>query len=275
MVEKEIKKTITVPQNKPNKLLNRVFAGFFFVYLLAYLIYYIGYTEYSPMKPMVDLIGPLAMVILHALSPLGLGLTIILYGLLMEIWRPSLDFTISHERRLTILSAVLFTVLIVLSVWWWVAHGIPNWLPNQGLQAAFIGWFTGVFIVDTSILSLMLGILFLTNSTPKKSPSYKIMLIGVVFYQVVCTILYVVQTIVNLAGSHMALQVERYTDFLGYTIFQPWFWCDLTYLIVTLAGALLLLRETSNIKRMILIITAVCIAFFILGGVAAFMKPPS
>jgi len=267
-------KQIDMPQNEPkNKLLNRVFAAIFFMFILV-LMYYTGYGEGSPVKPMADLIGPLAMTLFHALSPLGLGLTIILYGLLKEIWRPSLDFTFHRKRKWIIMSAILFAVVILLNIWWWVVNGLPNWLPQRGLQATLAEWFMGLFTVDTCVLSLMLGILFLTNSTPKKSPSYKTILIGTVFYQIMAVMLYVVQTGVNLAGSHTPFQVERYTDFLGYTIFQPWFWCDITYMIVTLVGALLLLRESSNIKRMVLIIAAVCIGFFIIGGSAAFMKPP-
>jgi len=108
---------------------------------------------------------------------------IITVGLLIEAWKPSLDFTFRRDRRWIFISVILFAVFVLLSVYWWTFNGFPHWLPEQGWQATFVEYFSKVFACDTSILSLMFGILFLTNSSPKKSLSYKIILIGAVIME--------------------------------------------------------------------------------------------
>ncbi len=250
-----------MPQNEPkNKLLNRVFAILFFIYILVF-FYYTVYGEGSFLKPMLELIHKPLFVIILLLFFNGIGFSIILFGLLKEIHKPSLDFTFHRNRKWISMSIILFAVFVFLNIWWWIAIGIPDLLPNRGWQATVLEYLGAIVASDTCILSLMLGILFLTNSNPKKSPSYKTILIGVVFWQVMCLLNYLFNAVINIVGFQMPLQAFRYTNFIGYTIFQPWFWCDITYLIVTLIGALWLLRTNTKIRKLIIII----ILFWIIG----------
>jgi len=248
-----------------NKLLNRAFAIFFVILILAF-FYYTIYGEGSFLRPMVELTHkPLFVIILFLLFN-GIGFSIILFGLLKEIYKPSLDFTFNHNRKWMLTSILLFAVFISLNIWWWVAVGIPDWLPSRGWQASVLEYLGSIVASDTCILSLMLGILFLTNSNPKKSPSYKTILIGVVFWQVMCLMNYLFNIGINIVGFQMPLQAFRYTNFLGYTIFQPWFWCDITYLTLTLIGALWLLRTNTKIKKLIIISIVLWIVDFPLEG---------
>jgi len=263
-----------MPKSKPkDKLLNRVFAIAFVILSLVFM-YYTGYHPFSPvalpLKPLAD-ISPLLVILFVFLTPISIGFTIILYGLFREIWKPSLDFTLNRKRIWIFVSAILFAVVILSNAWWWLTSGFPHWLPEWGLQATLIEYFTGNFAMDTTILSLMFGILFLTNSNPKKSQSYKTMLIGVIFYQIVFFIIYPLMAYNSIAGIQAPLN-KNYINFLGYTIFQPWFWCDLTYAIVTFIGAVWLLRKNTNIKKLILIAIVSFVVFFLL--VTPFLPKP-
>jgi hypothetical protein len=233
--------------------------------------YYIGYSVGSPLTPLITKLSPLLVILFFCITPLGIGFTIILFGLLKEIWVPSLDFTFRRNLKWIFASIILFMVVVLSNAYWWIYAGFPHWVPERGWEAAFIEFFMGNFAVDTTILSLMLGILFLTNSTPKKSPSYKTILIGTVFWQIVCFITYLLLAGSSIAGIQPPM-AERYRDFLGYTIFQPWFWCDLTYAMVTFIGAVWLLRTNTNIKKLILIAIISFIVFFLL--VMPFLPKP-
>jgi hypothetical protein len=224
----------------------------------------------TPLKPIAEL-SPLLVIIFFCVTPLGIGFTIILFGLFKEIWKPSLDFTFHRNRKWIFASIILFMVVVLSNAYWWIYAGFPNLLPQYGLQTAFIKFFMGNFAVDTTILSLMLGILFLTNSTPEKSPSYKTILIGVVFWQIMCFITYLLQAGLSITGGRAPV-AERYVNFLGYTVFQPWFWCDITYAIVTFVGAVWLLRTNTNMKKLILIAIVSFIVFFLL--VTPFLPKP-
>ena len=262
---RKMKTTMSKSKSK-NKLLNRVFAILFFIYSLA-LFYYQGYGVGSVLKPLADASHqPLLVIVFFSITPIGIGFTIILFGLLKEIWKHSLDFTFNHNWKWIFASIILFMVFILLNIWYWIFEGLPNWLPNQGWQTTIIEYFFGLVAVDTCILSLMLGILFLTNSDPKKSPSYKIILIGVLLYQIVCFSGYLIDAATNIAGLESPFAVERYRNFLGYTIFQPWFWLDMTSQTVTFIGALWLLRNNTNIKKLIIIFIILFIVFFVLSG---------
>ena len=253
----------SISQSKP--LLNRVFAIFFVILTLVF-FHYMGYgvgSPLTPLKPIAEL-SPLLVILFFCVTPLGIGFTIILFGLFREIRKPSLDFTFHRKRKWIFASIILFMVVVLSNAYWWIAYG-PDWLSRYGWQAAIVEWFTGNFAVDTSILSLMLGILFLTNSTPKKSPSYKTILIGVVLWQIAMFITYLLLVGNSIASIRLPM-AERYRDFLGYTIFQPWFWCDLTYAIVTIIGAVWLLRTNTNIKKVILIAIISFSVFFLLAA---------
>jgi len=211
-----------IPQNKPkNKLLNRVFAITFALIILTWMHHLI--TAWDLGTPREPLIVP------------EITFLIIVIGLFVEAWKPSLDFTFHRDRRWMLISVILFAVFILTNVYWWLAHGIPNWLPQYGWSKTIIEYLTGTFVMETSSLSLMFGILFLTKSVPQKSLSYKIILIGAVLFEFFLFQGYVEWAIIGSPGS------QYYSDFWGYTIFQPWFWLDLTPEVVIFIGAIWLL----------------------------------
>ena len=205
-----------ISQNKPkNKFLkNRVFAITFALIILIWM-YYLA-TSWDPgLESRKELIAP------------EISFLIIVIGLLTEAWKPSLDFTFHRNRKWISASIILFTVFILINVYWWIAHGIVNWLPHYGWPETIIEWFTGTFAMETSSLSLLFGILFLTKSVPQKYLSYKLMLIGALIFEILLFPRYIEWAFVNgYPGS------QYYANFLGYTIFQPWFWLDLTVEIV-------------------------------------------
>jgi hypothetical protein len=156
------------------------------------------------------------------------------------------------------MSIILFAVFVLNSVYWWTFHGLVNWLPQWGWQATIVEYFMGSFAMETSSLSLIFGILFLTRSTPQKSLSYKIMLIGLVILEALFFLTY----LTAIAGLEVP---EQYKDFWGFTIFQPWFWLDITSEIVITIGAVRLLRRAMNIKKLFLIIFIFFTVIFLLG----------
>ena len=159
----------------------------------------------------------------------------IVTGLFTEAWKPSLDFTFHEDKRWISISAILFAVFILINVHFWVAYGILDWLPQYGWSKTIIEYLTRTFVMETSSLSLMFGILFLTKSVPQKSLSYKIILIGAVLFEFFLFLGYVEWAISGSPGS------QYFADFWGYTIFQAWFWLDLTSEIVIFVGGLWLL----------------------------------
>jgi len=226
------------------KIGNRLFALFFVILTLIFM-YYTGYGGGSVSEPTGNLIQRLIFVIFF-FSTLGIGITIVLFGLLKEIWKPSLDFTFHRDRSWIFISIILLSVFISYTVWWWVAHG-PETLLARGQVGAIIEWFMGSFTIDTSALSLMFGILFLTNSTPQKSSNYKTMLIGALFFESMCFLAY----ILAIAGSDVV--PAQYKNFVGFVVFQPWFWLDLASQVTIFIGAVRLLRTNTNIQKLILI----------------------
>ena len=259
------KQTVTMPQNNPkNKLLNRAFAIIFVILSLVffcYMGYGIGSPLTVPLGPIAEL-SPLLITLFFFITPFGIGFTIILFGLFKEIWKSSLDFTFNRNCKWIFASIILFMVVVLSNAYWWIAYG-SGWLSQYGWGAAFIEFFVGNFAQDTTILSLMLGILFLTNSNPQKSPSYKIILIGIVIWLIMFFFSYLLMAGTSIVGIQTPI-AERYKDFLGYTIFQPWYWTDITYGIVTFIGAVWLLRTNTNIKKLILITIISFIVFFLL-----------
>jgi len=219
-----------MPKSKPkNKLLNRVFAITFALIMLTWMYYLITRWDIG-ITNRTRLIVP------------EITFLIIVVGLLIEAWKPSLDFTFHRNRKWIFMSIILFVVFILINVHFWLVYGIPNWLPKYGWLTTIIEYLIGTFVMETSSFSLMFGILFLTNSNPKKSLSYKIMLIGVVLFQLFLFQGYIRWAIVGEPGS------QYYSDFWGYTIFQLWFWLDLTSEIVIFVGALWLLIKGKKIK---------------------------
>lgn len=219
-----------MPQSKAkNKLLNRVFAITFALILLTWMYFFI--TTWDPGTPRGPLIVPEIIYLM------------IVVGLLIEAWKPSLDFTFYRNRRWIFMSVILFAVFVLINVHFWLAYGIVDWLPQFGWSKTIIEYLTRTFVMETSSLSLMFGILFLTKSVPQKSLSYKIILIGAVLFEFFLFQAYMKWAIIGSPGS------QYYADFWGYTIFQPWFWLDFTAEIVIFLGGLwLLVRGKANAR---------------------------
>ena len=221
-----------MPQNKQkNKFLNRVFAIIFALIILTWMYYLI--TSWDPGVVRKELIAP------------EISFLIIVIGLFIEAWKPSLDFTFHRNRKWIFASVILFTVFILINTYWWIVHGLVNWLPHYGWSKTIIEWFMGTFAMETSSLSLLFGILFLTKSAPQKSLSYKLILIGALIFDFLLFPRYIQWAFISgYQGS------QYYADFFGYTIFQPWFWLDLTAEVVIFVGALWLLvkgKADSNL----------------------------
>ncbi len=218
-----IMRNLIRPENKPkNKFLNRVFAITFALIILIWM-YYLA-TSWDPgLESRKELVVP------------EICFLIIFVGLLVETWKPSLDLGFHKDRRWIFMSTVLFAVFVLINVYWWIAHGIVNWLPQYGWSKTIIEYLTGTFVMETSSLSLMFGILFLTKSVSQKSWSYKLMLIGALLFEFFLFLGYAQWMIGGYLGS------QYYNDFFGYTIFQPWFWLDFTAEIVITTGAIWLL----------------------------------
>lgn len=213
-----------MPQGKAtSKLLNRVFAITFALIIITWMYYLLTAWDIGSTEPRELLIVP------------EICFLIIVIGLLREAWKPSLDFSFFRDRKWMLMSIILFAVFILINVWWWAVHGFVNWLPQYGWSRTIMEYLTGTFAMETSSLSLMFGILFLTKSAPQKSLSYKIMLIGTILLEFSFFMAYAKWAANGVPGS------QYYADFWGYTIFQPWFWLDLTSEVVIFIGALWLL----------------------------------
>lgn len=221
-----------MPQGKAtSKLLNRVFAITFALIIITWMYYLMTAWDIGSTEPRGLLLVP------------EMSFFIIVIGLLMEVWKPSLDFTFYRDRKWMLTSIILFTVFILINVNWWLAYGVVDWLPKFGWPKTIIEWLTGTFAMETSSLSLMFGILFLTKSVPQKSLSYKIMLIGAVLFEFSIFIAYMKWAANGIPGS------QYFADFWGYTIFQPWFWLDLTAeIVISIGGPWLLIKGKANPK---------------------------
>ena len=111
-----------MPQVKlDSKLLNRVFAVIFALYALI-CTYYVTVWDF----------GSVGREMSYALFMTPF--LIIFVGLLVEAWKPSLDFTFHRNRKWIFASTILFTVFVLINAYWWVVHGLVNWLPHYGWQ---------------------------------------------------------------------------------------------------------------------------------------------
>ncbi len=237
----------SMPQSKPkNKLLRRVLPLILAILLLLG-TYYLASSENSPIIFITEKTGSPLLALIIICGTHYVGVTIVAIGLLLEAWKPSLNFSLNKKKSLFFASIILFSIFVSINIWWWAVHGLPHWVPERGWQAAFVEYFLGCFANDTSILSLLFGTLFLTKSTPQKSSSYKVMLIGALIHTSLLFILY--------TGSALGPKAQdpRMVNFWSYTIFQLWFWFDFISEIGIFIGAVWLLIR-ANLKKLIFII---------------------
>lgn len=205
------------------KPLNRVFALTFALIILAWMVYQITSGPAAEGPPGPPWVGALVMY-----GTFMIGYPIIVLGLLQEVRRPSLDFRLHRNWRWILAGIFLLGIFVLINA-------------VEGAQAGqtFENWFFGSFCMETSSFALMFGILFMTRSTPQKSPSYRVILIGVVLFEVmVCMFTYLLAAFGIYFGGPIA-----YKNFWTAAVPTLWFWWDFTSEVVILGGALWLLRR--------------------------------
>ncbi len=217
-----------------------------------------------PVIDMIDnFIGSRLLAIILFYSTITLGLSLIPAGLFIEVFKPSFDFNLNKNKIWFIAGIVLFIVSILINAEWWILYGITDFLP-QGLWSTLYVWVFGVLAMETSSLSLLFGILFLTKTLPQKSLSYKIILVGALLFELSIFGLYIQSAFGGYIRENISGGLEGYRDFWNYTIFQPWFWIDLASEITILSGAIWLLWK-SKLKSTtyILLIVAGLVYLFV------------
>ena len=93
--------------------------------------------------------------------------------------------------------------------------------------------------METSSFALLFGILFLTRSTPQRSPSYRVILIGAVLFEALLPLLTYALAAVGIYGGGPA----QYKNFWTEAVPTLWFWWDLTSELVIFGGAFWLLKK--------------------------------
>ncbi len=168
------------------------------------------------------------IVVLFIYSTLMVGYPIIVLGLLWEVRRPTLDFRLDRNWRWLAAGAFLLGIFVLVNVVMGTMEGqtLGNWLLDS-------------LVMETSSFALLFGILFMTRSTPQRSPSYRVILIGAVLFEALVPLLsYATAAVGIYYGGPLA-----YRNFWTEAVPMLWFWWDLTSELVIFGGALWLLRK--------------------------------
>ena len=205
------------------KLSNRIFALIFALIILAWMIY--QFTSGAPGKGgPAPWIGALVMY-----STFMVGYPIVVLGLLQEIRRPSIDFRLHRSVPWLALGAFLLVIFFLVNELHW------SW------REEFSDFFLGGFCMETSSFALLFGLLFMTRSMPQRSHSYKIMLIGVVLFELFVMAVYLLMAF----GVYSPSGVPGYETFWT-AITTQWFWYDFLSEAAILGGALWLLKKGKS-----------------------------
>jgi len=160
---------------KVEKPFHRVFALIFTLIILTWMVRFASSLIERGLVPAS--IHPFLFA-LAMYSSVLVGYPLVVVGLLTEMWRPSLDFRLHRNRRWISIGAFLFGIFILVNtvhaIWW---SGEPDFFQH---------WVFDSLFMETSSFSLLFGILFITRSTPQRSPSYRLMLIGVILFEISC-----------------------------------------------------------------------------------------
>ena len=210
---------------KRKKLLNRLFALIFTSIIVTWMVRFASSLIERGLVPAT--VHPFVFAIVMYSSGL-VGYPLIVTGLLEEIRSPTLDFRLHRSKPWIstgiFLLGVFMLVNLVHAIWW---SGDPDLFRHWVLDSLFM---------ETSSFSLMFGILFMTRSTPRNSPSYRLMLIGAILFEIFCF-----GFIYLPAALGIPIGGDPYADFWGKTIFTLWFWWDfLSELVILVAGIWLL-----------------------------------
>ena len=219
---------------------NRIFASIFFAIVLFLLLWMPTWTRIN--------MGDIPSI---SYGPPWIGFIVILFGLAYEIFRPSLNLKRDTNWKWILAGVFLFliimTMIIVQEIWLPYKNGysvlgmrsfeFPLGTGNIQVWPQLLHDFLNVHYTDTTVLALLFGSLFLTMSTPQKSKSYKLILIGTVIFEGF------------LLFGHLSFLVFNIDPTGGYysrftkmeLLSQYWFQWDFWSELVILVGALWLL----------------------------------
>lgn len=224
---------------------NRIFALIFAVIIFLWIVWSSIWTEVQFGRPVNAPGWPY-------LDPFHLTLFIVVVGLLYEICRPTLDFRFNKNKKwaaagifLLAIAAIVVTSIMFLeidepeqNIFEDRTFEYPRGSGQIHVWPNLLYEFLSVFCMETVSFSLLFGILFMTRSVPQKSKSYKIMLIGVVAFELFLFLGLYLPFFVTGAGEANFTGLTR-TELLT----TYWFHWDLWSEIVIIIGAFWLLRK--------------------------------
>ena len=133
-------------------------------------------------------------MVLLIYSTLMVGYPVIVLGLLLEVRRPTLDLRLHRNRRWLAAGAFLLGIFALI-------NAVQAFQEGQTLG----NWLLGSLAMETSSFALLFGILFLTRSTPQRSPSYRVILIGAVLFEALLPLLTYALAAVGIYGGALWL----------------------------------------------------------------------
>jgi len=223
---------------------NRIFALFFAIIIFLWIIWSSIWTEIQ--------FGPVNAPGWPHLDPFHITLFIVVVGLLYEVYRPSLDFKFNKNKKWTAAGIFLLAiaVIVVISIAFLEideprqnifgdrTFEYPRGSGQIHVWPNLLFEFLTVFCMETVSLSLLFGILFMTKSTPQKSKSYKIMLIGAMAAELFFFLGFYLPFFVTGVGQANLSGLTRMELLTSY-----WFHWDFWSELIILIGAIWLLRK--------------------------------
>lgn len=238
------------------KIINRIFALFFAVIIFLWIIWNPIWDEVT--THFVSSLGyPLSIFWISTpdvnfFNFFNLFLFIIVFGLLYEVYRPTLNFEFNKNKKWTAAGIFLIAISIIViisimfleidepgqSIFVDRTFVYPSGSVQIHVWPNLLWEFLSVFCMETVSLSLLFGILFMTKSTPQKSKSYKIMLIGAIVLELFIFIAFYLKFFITGQGESI---------YSGYTriklLQQYWFHWDFWSELVILISAIWLLKK--------------------------------
>src|SRR3989344_3364754 len=227
---------------------NRIFALFFAVIIFLWIIWSSIWSEllFGPIK---DIPG------WPYLDPFHLTLFIVVIGLLFEAYRPTLNLEFDKNKKWIYAGMFLLAIAVIVVIaiaFAEIDEPEQNIFGNRTFEYPIgsgeihvwpnLLWeFLSVFCMETVSLSLLFGFLFMTKSTPEKSKSYMIMLIGAIAFELFVFIFFYLALFVTGKG------VSQYARYTGIDLlFEYWFQWDFWAEFVIFIGAIWLFLKDKN-----------------------------
>lgn len=208
-------------------LINRLFAASFILIILAWMVRQVQFAVEQGWVPPVH---P-SLVALVMYGTFMIGYSILVVGLLTELRRPTLSFALHRNWRWLACGAFLLGIFVLINTVQAIEmHDRPEFLKQ---------WVLDSVCMESSSFSLLFGILFMTRSTPQRSPGYRLMLLGAALFVLINPFpAYITSALGFYLGGP-----EEYKHFWTETVPTLWFWWDFLSELVILVGALWLLRR--------------------------------